>query len=189
MKKVFLLLAVLALNLSVAAQEHLTFKGVPIDGTRQSFVQKLKEKGFTYLYERDLVLMTGTFAGYHDCTIIISSLKDKNLVYSVIVMFPKEYVWSHVFSTYSTLKLELTRKYGNPFVEVEKFKDEHIDSDMMKMLALSNGECEWNTCYLTASGKIILSISSTEYGSACVGIAYIDAINEKIANLTATDDL
>ena len=49
---------------SKAIQEHLTFKGVPIDGTLSEYVAKMKSAGFKYLGEQDgTAILQGDFAG------------------------------------------------------------------------------------------------------------------------------
>lgn len=63
-----------------SSSEHFTFKGVPIDGTIDEFVSKMKQKGFSVLQtEENLSVLTGDFASYNDCTILIPSLKQKKL--------------------------------------------------------------------------------------------------------------
>lgn len=52
MKKVYLAILAIAFSFtafSQTASEHLTFKGVPIDGTRKTFVANMQQKGFTLL--------------------------------------------------------------------------------------------------------------------------------------------
>ena len=47
MKKIFTILAMLFAVINIMAQEHLSFKGIPIEGSITTFCQKLKTKGFT----------------------------------------------------------------------------------------------------------------------------------------------
>ena len=48
MKKIFLLMTLLLLFCcNISAQTHLTFMGIPITGTREAMMAKLKAKGFT----------------------------------------------------------------------------------------------------------------------------------------------
>lgn len=62
MKKFTLILASILVSLMLMAQdqhsikqEHLSFKGVPIEGSITSFCQKLKAKGFTHQYIRKVM--------------------------------------------------------------------------------------------------------------------------------------
>ena len=46
----------------VNAQDHLTFKGIPIEGSMTTFCQKLKSKGFTQMgKDKNITLFTGDF--------------------------------------------------------------------------------------------------------------------------------
>ena len=50
MRKLIVSLAFMVITLTSYAQcgsEHLTFKGIPIEGSMTEFCQKLKNKGFT----------------------------------------------------------------------------------------------------------------------------------------------
>lgn len=47
MKKIIFTLTVLFVAINIMAQEHLSFKGIPIEGSMTGFCQKLKAKGFT----------------------------------------------------------------------------------------------------------------------------------------------
>jgi len=47
MKKFIATLTVLFIAINIMAQEHLTFKGIPIEVSMTEFCQKLKTKGFT----------------------------------------------------------------------------------------------------------------------------------------------
>ncbi len=98
-----------------SASEHLRFKGVPIAGTPESFARRLKQKGLTVTQtDRDGVLLTGSFAGYRDCSITVSSSKNRNTVSSVSVAFPSRNSWRELEGDYSNLKSMLTTKYGEP---------------------------------------------------------------------------
>lgn len=68
MKKIILFFATLFMSVISFAQsnsEHLTFKGVPIDGTLSEYVAKMKSAGFKYLGEQDgTAILQGDFAGF-----------------------------------------------------------------------------------------------------------------------------
>ena len=69
MKRIFLTFVIACCSLMTWAQsEHLTFKGVPIDGTLTEFVTKMKTAGFTHLGTQDgMAALQGDFAGYKNC--------------------------------------------------------------------------------------------------------------------------
>ena len=60
MKKIIATLIVLFIAINIMAQEHLTFKGIPIEGSMTEFCQKLKTKGFISMgHENNITLFTG----------------------------------------------------------------------------------------------------------------------------------
>jgi len=92
MKTFFLTFTIVLTTMLTYAQasEHLSFKGVPIDGTLNEYVSKMKQSGFTHLgTENGVAILKGDFAGYKDCHIGVSTLKQKDLVYKIGVLFPE----------------------------------------------------------------------------------------------------
>lgn len=162
--------------------EHLTFKGVPIDGSLNSFVQKMKQKGFTYddTYNNS-VLMKGTFSGYAGCKIWVFTTKQTDLVYSVGVNFPEAESWDMLSSNYFRLKDMLTTKYGEPSESTETFDAySQPNDDQMRMLYTKTDKCKYETFYATTKGfiKLIISHVSARYYDSCyVSLIYTDGIN------------
>lgn len=61
--------------------KHLTFKGIPIDGKLNDHVTKMKGAGFKYLEKDDgNIFLEGDFAGFTGCLVIVSTLKDVDIV-------------------------------------------------------------------------------------------------------------
>ena len=108
MKKVFfsLLLAftIVATAFAQEESEHLTFKGVPIDGTLNEYVAKMKQAGFTHISTQDgTAVLQGDFAGLKDCTVLIYTLDAINVVSKICVLFPECNVWSSLEQNYNLL--------------------------------------------------------------------------------------
>lgn len=103
MKKFFLCIVSALFAVSAMAQsEHLSFKGVPIDGTLEQYVAKMKSAGFTYLGQEDgTALLQGDFAGYKGCTVGVSTLKSVNVVSTIGVIFPSCNDWSSLEQNYN----------------------------------------------------------------------------------------
>ena len=172
-------------------EHHLKFKGIPIDGTPSEFDAKLKNNGFTYARTIDsgLVIYKGSFAGYNNCEVAVKS--NNNLVYEVVVIFPKSYSWNHLNNTYSSLKEMLTTKYGNP-ESIEKFENTpsyvNIEDDNNKYREVENERCTYHSLFISlvdGLGTIGLEIKST----CCVGLHYHDYYNEKKKESAAINDL
>ncbi len=60
MRKFLVTFALLFAVINIMAQEHLSFKGIPIEGSMTAFCQKLKAKGFTLISrDNNITLFTG----------------------------------------------------------------------------------------------------------------------------------
>lgn len=175
------------------SSEHLVFKGVPIDGTLNEYVTKMKQEGFTHLVtEEGVALLSGDFAGYKDCTIGVSILKQKDLVYKIGVLFPERETWSTLSGNYFDLKDMLTEKYGKPSDVIEKFdvssySQPRDDNDKMYKVKFDN--CKYNSIWKTEKGEIQLSIEHESVIRCYVRLAYFDKINSNIIKSKAKRDL
>lgn len=195
MKK-FLLVAICALFATVAfaqssESEHLTFKGVPIDGTLSQYVAKMKTAGFSYLGEEDgTALLKGDFAGFKGCTIGVSTLEGVDVVNRIVVLFTSRNEWSSLERDYNHLKDMLTKKYGEPSEVVQEFVNSYSSrNNTAKMLALGSDECTWFTTFSTEKGNIQLALSKYDYTSGVVVLKYFDKINTEAVMTAAMDDL
>ena len=191
MKAKLLLLIPLLLPLTMFAQsEHLTFKGVPIDGTLRQFTSQLIQKGFTKIgSENGISVLTGDFAGYKDCSVVVTTMEKQDLVYMVAVKFPDLSTWSLLESNYTKLKEMLTTKYGKPSSCVEEFQHSYVSDDCQRLHELQMDRCEYKTVFETEKGRIALTLGHEKFSSCFVLLGYIDGINGAIMNNAAMDDL
>ena len=198
MKKITIsIIVVLSTIISIAQTQintdssgHLTFKGVPIDGTLDEYVSKMKKSGFIHKdTEDETAILEGDFASYKNCIVGVSTLKQKNLVSKIIVVFPDHDTWSSLSSNYFNLKEMLTEKYGNPSECVEKFQSYTPSDDGSKMYKVQLDACKYYTTYETEKGTIQLSIKHDGVTRCFVRLVYIDKINREIIKKEALDDL
>ena len=190
MKNIFTFFACLLIVGMSFAQEHLSFKGVPIDGTLREFTNAMVGVGFYYEgTENGVPVLSGNFAGYEDCYIMISATKNTNTVSAVGVMFPDRSTWTDLQQDYEALKIMLTKKYGAPSVSKEKFYgDAGNFNNYFVMEAIKDEEYEWYTTFSTDLGDIELSIiEGTEHHTGAVIVTYYDKANSK--KPSAIDDL
>lgn len=188
----FLVLAFVTSAIALAQNdsEHMTFKGIPIDGALNEFVAKMKQAGFTYIVTQDgIAVFQGDFAGRKGCTIGVYTFKPSNKVNTIAVMFPSQKDWSSLESTYVSLKSMLTGKYGEPSECIEMFHGNlQPDTDFEKFHKLKDKECTWDTTFRTPKGDIQLSIWSQQL-DCFVLIKYFDKINTDAVKAQAMDDL
>jgi len=186
MKKILstLLFTVIAMTCFAQVKQdtskHLSFKGVAIDGTLDEFVLKMKKSGFTHTGTEDgVAILQGDFASYKSCIVGASTLKTKDLVSKIAVLFPDRDNWSFLSGNYFDLKGMLTEKYGKPSESVEKFQSYTPDSDGSKMTQVQLGACKYYTTYETEKGTIQLAIEHDGVTRCFVKLAYFDKINAK----------
>ena len=194
MKKISMLLMALFMVITTFAQTespHLTFKGVPIDGTLNEYVQKMKQKGFAHVkFEDGIAILTGDFAAYKGCVIGVATLKQKDLVSKVTVAFPDCETWSDLANNYFSLKGMLTEKYGDPADVVEEFQGllkPRDDDDRMHNVKVDR--CKYVTTFKTPKGDIQLSIGHNGVFSSFVILSYLDKINGELVRAEAMEDL
>jgi hypothetical protein len=193
MKTKLLITVILLLTIVSFAQsqttQHLTFKGIPIDGTLSEFVSKMKQNGFKEGgSEPDYASFSGDFASYEGCNVVVSTLKGKDIVSNVKVNFPKQDTWSSLASNYFNIKELLTEKYGQPYKSVEKFTSFVQVDDGLKMQQVYLDNCKYVTTYETEKGSIQLSIK-VRNSNAFVILTYSDKITGNIIREKAKDDL
>ena len=198
MKKFILFFAALFISVISFAQnnsEHLTFKGVPIDGTLSEYVAKMKSAGFSHIGTEDgVALLSGEFAGYRECMIGVKTLKKYNTVHEIAVLFPTQNTWRGLSYDYTKLKSMLSKKYGEPEECVEKFVNTpsyvNINDDNDKMREVEDNHCKYYSIFTVENGTISLSI---EYDGVLVGsrvkLWYSDKINSEAFEEAAMDDL
>lgn len=191
LSSLFLAFIVFATALAQKESEHLTFKGVPIDGTLNEFVTKMKQAGFTYIGTEDgTAILQGDFAGFKGCIVGVLTLKSTNKVNTIGVIFPEQDDWASLENNYKHLKSMLTEKYGEPSECVEEFQGYGTpQTDNNKMHKLRMDECTWYTIYATPKGSIQLSIDNQSVMKCYVLLRYFDRINTDAVNAQAMDDL
>ena len=194
--KNIILLFTLFIGLSAFTQtksdssDHLTFKGVPIDGTLNEYVSKMKVRGFTIEgKDNGVAMLKGDFAGYKDCTIGVVTFNQKDIVSKIAVIFPEKDTWSRLSGDYFRLQELLIEKYGKPSESVEKFQNRDPRDDNDKMHQVGMGRCKYSTTFETEKGYIELSIENDGFLSSYVVLSYFDKINSSIVRENALDDL
>jgi len=172
------------------SSKHLSFKGVPLDGTLDQYVSKMTQNGFKHLStENGVAMLQGDFAGYKDCYVGVSTLNQKDLVHKIGVLFPEKDTWSTLSENYSDLKQMLTEKYGKPSNVVEKFDRQPEPSDAYKMYEVRQDRYKYYSIWETDKGEIQLSIDHKSSISCFVKLAYFDKINSATVKKQALDDL
>lgn len=194
--------------------DHLTFKGVPIDGTLKQYITRMEQAGFTYVSNSEsngnplipdiikgkpkeeepkggTAILQGDFAGYKGCTVYVSTLEGNDVVSNIVVQFPNRTTWEHLYGDYNNLKEMLTEKYGKPSSVREEFQGYRTshETDNDKMRKVNNDECKYETRFNTDKGEIILWIGNELVWKTFVCLQYRDNINSNSVKQQAINDL
>lgn len=176
MKKYILSLVLCCFALVGFAQEHLSFKGIPITGSMTSFCQKLKAKGFMQIgRENNITMFTGNFTG-RQASVGVGATDDGQSVHSVVVIFDQSGEWNTLVNTYDYYKELYTRKYGEPFA-CREHNPSRQDSNISLMYELGQGTITYASVWSVTGGTIELSIEKAGYSDGMVVIKYRDAQN------------
>lgn len=185
-----MILSVVSILSFAQSAEHFTFKGIPINGTLESFTKKLIDVGCKIEEVSDEgTLLIGSFAGINNSEILVNIIPGKNIVYSVCVIFPSETKWEQLEYDYFSLKDNLIKKYGTPVSCIEEFEELYGNSDNDKLFALEMGRCAFETLFETDKGRIRLHIASSSLAGNHVLLNYFDKDNCSLYSKYSYDDL
>lgn len=74
------------LTFAQTSSEHLSFKGVPIDGTLNEYIYNMKKSGFTLIRTEDgVAMLKGDFAAYKDCFLPYNQKEVNEMFQNVIL--------------------------------------------------------------------------------------------------------
>ena len=184
MKKTFFILLLFFVSINLIAQEHLAFKGIPIEGSMTEFCQKLNAKGFASIgTENNMSLFAGGFTG-HNVTVGVTATDDGKNVFGVFVLFDPSGEWNTLVNTYDYYKDLYTRKYGRAIMSKEE-NPSYSDSNIALMAEVHKGRVVYKSVWKVEGGDIQLSIEkSSGVYEGMVMILYRDSQNveEKIKN-------
>lgn len=191
MKRIILSAVLVVLTATAFAQaKHLSFKGVPIDGPRKTFIANMQQKGFEFVGSQDdISILTGDFAGYKNCTLEVTTLKNKDLVSTITIVFPDQDTWSALESDFENLKEMLTIKYGKPSTEISEWVNCSPVDDHDKLYNLRKDRCKYAACFENEQGILELSLSHGNFSRHFVTLKYSDKINGDAVRAAAIDDL
>ena len=185
MKKLLFLVLAFCFSITAMAQnEHLEFKGVPIDGHIENFVSELKKQGFVEEHRFDTgVIMKGKFTG-KDANIFILPTAKTKIVWKVAAQIGEDEAWQTLKSNYFEYVKLYSSKYGEPTHHYEFFSDPYYEGDGYELQALRKDKCTYWTAYELTNG--VLTVSITSQGK--ISLSYEDSKNAKIMKQEKTSN-
>ena len=167
--------------LSYAQTEHLTFKGLPIDGSKQEFVKELQSQGYNVPKMGDDDILSGTFIG-QDSYVFIYDTPITNTVWKVGVLFKSTYDnWSTIKRVYDDLVDVYTKKYGAPILDQKEFKSPWREGDGHELYALRFDRCVYRTAFVCTKNGVNVGYVEIRMTTNCkIIIGYEDSINSDL---------
>lgn len=131
MKKIISILFVFCVCLSLSAQEHMKFMGIPLNGMIDNFTLKLKAKGVTYDAAKSKMLLpgrklyNGTFMGEKATFVVYFNAKSK-VVFGVMV--DMSYSSTELaYIPFKNIAEQLLKKYPKAVYEANKDSKGNMD--------------------------------------------------------------
>lgn len=191
MKRIIIIAVALLFGISGFCQEHMKFKGIPIDGTPKELARKLVEQGYKYLGEYDdgRIGLEGVFAGYQGTIAIEPNVR--GIAQQVMVVYDVSiYPWKSLKARWMELEQNLISKYGNPVIATKIMDDLlYYDGSGYEMDGFRQGKNDYTYSWYTEEGVIGLMIMATTDGSVFLTIWYQDTANSQVSDQAAYDDL
>lgn len=189
MRRFLFFLALSFASLSISAQEHLSFKGIPITGSINEFCQKLRSKGFTSIgRDGNVHFFSGDFTG-RNATVGVTATDDNKNVFAVVVCFDSSGEWNTLVNTYDYYKDLYIRKYGPPSVCKEK-NPAQSDSNTALMAEVYQGTVLYGSFWDVKGGDIQISIEKASgFYEGMVIIRYRDKQNVENKIKSDLDDI
>lgn len=193
MKKVAFLICLFSIlyNAGFTQENHLTFKGIPIDGSVESFAAKLKQDGYTekYISDNGAIVLKGQFAN-EDCEIYLLPTPQTKTIWKVGVIIDTEYTsWISIKTDFNEFKDLLIKKYGVPTYDYHFFSSPYYEGDGYEISALTLDKCHYYTAFVVPEGEISLQLLS----SSKITFGYEDKVNSacktKESEKSALDDI
>jgi len=182
------------LSAATMAQEHMTFKNIPIEGNINDFVEKMEAQNFSVEEKLDgVITMKGSFAGFDDCRIYLIFSKKSQTVWKVTVSLPEQVSWTSTKSRYEDYKEKYTQKYGRPTKSYEFFLSPYERGDGYELQAISLEKGYYSTYWKSNLGTIVVEIEATSNSKGWVRLLYEDAAGVEIMkaekNAAIEDDI
>ncbi len=161
MKKITLILILVLASLGslIAQEQHMEFRGIPIDGNGDQFVAKLEKLGYTKKTTSGAsYILNGQFAG-SACEVYVICTPVSKKVCKVVLYAPKIDNWYTLKDNYTKMKDQFTKKYGAPSVKYESFIKPYYEGDGYETQALKKKKCLYVSLWEISTGSIAIELS------------------------------
>lgn len=176
------------LPMAAAAQGHLDYEGIPIDGNISGFSKALQEKGMVFKEKMgNNYVFTGEDSMGNNYYVTVGCTPEENgaMVYQVVRMTDAMMNFSDLEREYKKWQRKFDKKYGEGNYD-EFIDSQYDDDDMGRYVALQIGKGRYQCEYIMNSGEVTLMIVGANH-LAYVAMAFIDRQNRLEAEKYLTE--
>lgn len=150
--------------------QNLSFSGIPIQGAKNKFVQKIRSKGFSQYSDTTYI---GKFYSYDSC-IVKPIANDNEEIIAVVLILPPAHDWTTLNVAYNVLRTKLMNEFGDNAAIKEEFDTptEPYTAEK-KYEALNNGKCMYMTSWAMDNGVVSLLINHWKSGENVVQVVWM----------------
>lgn len=150
--------------------QNLSFLGIPVQGRKTVFVQKLKNSGFSQYTDTTYI---GKFYSFDSC-IVKPIANDEEEMISVALFLLSADSWTALNETYNKVRTKLNKEYGE-FGRIKEEFDTPTEpyTAEEKYEALNNGKCMYMTFWAMDDGVVSLLINHLGNGENVVQIVWV----------------
>lgn len=169
-----LIVAIVTITFSAKSQN---FDGIYIGGGLNTFVDKLKAKGYKLVeITPQYASLTGRIANT-DVEVFIASTPKTKVVSNITIYLPKETYWRGLKSSYNEYLTLLSEKYGKPDMAYTGFEAPYYEGDGYEMSAVENEKSNYVAFWFDKSNTNI-AVQISKYHQ--VKLLYENVINMQI---------
>lgn len=175
MKRTFSLLLFILLVSNTFA--HVKFEGVELTGSKQTFVEKLQHKGYTFVCDNgNKSILEGKYNGMACSVIVYAYSQSIDIVYRVEVLTKTYVKWENLKAEFDRIEQKLVAMYGTPTNET-KLIYPPFSEENNEMLGISLNSFRYQSTWEELDDATIrLSLNS----DACVEIRLVDRSSESM---------
>lgn len=157
---------------------HIKFKGIPVNGTAMQVRAKIINVGF----EPDGEPLIGRFAGLK-VKVYVGSDAETELAYCVMVVSEQEKSWESLKQKYLNVRELYIRKYGVPATDSQTFGDPYSEGWGDELEATDKLKCFYKCMFQIPGGEVSIGIVKRS-----IMFCFEDTINKSLVEEYKKDD-
>ena len=185
MKRITTILLCLLCTIAIAAEKHMMFRTLPIDGDLKTAMKEVKKWGFMGMKIKNVAAMMGEIDG-EDVLLTLMATPETNTLFSVTVIYDGSNQWSEQMAQYQAINAKIAAQYGEPTELINNWETPYsIDNNPIQ--AFMENKAMYGSVYSCAEGNVAVNIACAD-GKMCTIVAYIDEQNVALFKAEGGED-